>query len=131
MQRAVAIKAAMAETAKLHAARQVKDALSRRNGPQIWQIHNAPIGLQALVWQIHLKKWTGPFKLLAITDDTCSIEMPSGPTNFRSTVVKPYSENNYSELDETIILSDSEQQEVTSSENIPTEQISKTYPFHI
>ncbi|KAI0999447.1 hypothetical protein K3495_g8752 [Podosphaera aphanis] len=131
MQRAAAIKAAMAETAKLHAARQVKDALRQRNGPQISQIHNAPIGSQVLVWRIHQKKWTGPFKLIAITDETCTIEMPSGPTNFRSTVVKPYLENNSSESNEAIILSDSEQQEVTSSENIPAERTSKIYPSHI
>ncbi|KAI1000167.1 hypothetical protein K3495_g8030 [Podosphaera aphanis] len=128
MQRAAAVKAAMAETAKLHAARQVKDALRQRNGPQISQIHNAPIGSQVLVWRIHLKKWTGPFKLLAITDEICTIEIPSGPTNFRSTVVKPYLENNSSESNETIILSDSEQQEVTSSENILTERTSSTTP---
>ena len=36
--------------------------------------------------------WTGPFKLLEINDETCHVELPSGPTEFRSTVVKPYNQ---------------------------------------
>lgn len=35
-------------------------------------------------------RWTGPFKLLGIVDETCKISLLSGPTDFRSTVVKPY-----------------------------------------
>jgi len=34
--------------------------------------------------------WSGPHKLIAIDGQTCTIQMPHGPTQFRSTVVKPY-----------------------------------------
>jgi hypothetical protein len=34
--------------------------------------------------------WTGPFKLLGIEGETCRVELPSGPTDFHSTTVKPY-----------------------------------------
>lgn len=36
------------------------------------------------------QNWAGLFKLLAINNDTCTIELPSAPTDFRSTVVKQY-----------------------------------------
>ena len=47
--------------------------------------------------------WTGPYRLLAVEDETCYIYLPSGPISFRSTSVKPYfrSENTYNvKLDE-------------------------------
>ena len=47
--------------------------------------------------------WTGPYRLLAVEDETCCIQLPSGPTSFRSTSVKPYfrPENTYNvKLDE-------------------------------
>ena len=34
--------------------------------------------------------WTGPYCLLAVEDETCCVQLPSGPTSFRSTSVKPY-----------------------------------------
>jgi hypothetical protein len=35
--------------------------------------------------------WTGSFTLpLAISGQECTVDMPYGPTNFRSTVIKPY-----------------------------------------
>ena len=91
-ERARSIKSAMTEVAKLHAKRQVRDALHQRNGPNISQIHDSPIGSLVLVWRIHQKKWTGPYKLLAIKDETCTVELPSGPTEFRTTIVKPFFE---------------------------------------
>ncbi len=36
------------------------------------------------------RKWTGPFKLLAIDKEICKLQLPSGPTNFRIITVKPY-----------------------------------------
>ena len=35
-------------------------------------------------------KWTGPFKLLALEGETCKVQLTSGPTNFKSIIVKPY-----------------------------------------
>ncbi|KAG5949882.1 hypothetical protein E4U58_001873, partial [Claviceps cyperi] len=35
-------------------------------------------------------RWSGPHKLLSIDGETCVLDMPKGPTKFRSTVVRPY-----------------------------------------
>ncbi|KAI0994211.1 hypothetical protein K3495_g13971 [Podosphaera aphanis] len=90
VERARSIKSAMAEVAKLHARRQVKDALRQRNGPTTSQLHDTPIGLSVLVWRIHEKKWKGPYKLLAIKDETCKVQLSNGPTEFRTTIVNPF-----------------------------------------
>ena len=34
--------------------------------------------------------WTGPYRLLAVEGETCRVQLPNGPTSFRSTSVKPY-----------------------------------------
>ena len=41
------------------------------------------------MWQ-ESGNWTGPYRLLAVEDETCCVQLPSGPTNFKSTSVKPY-----------------------------------------
>lgn len=91
-ERAKAINIAVAEVAKLHAKSQVDDALHQRNGPQTMRMHDTPIGSRVLVWRTHQKKWTGPYKLLATSRETCTIELSNGPTDFRVTIVKPYLE---------------------------------------
>jgi hypothetical protein len=88
-QRAMAIEKAMTEVRKFRAERQVADALNTRNGPIVTPIHDLPLNSDVLVWR-EGKKWTGPFKLLGMDGETCKIELSSGPTNFRSTVVKPF-----------------------------------------
>jgi hypothetical protein len=92
-QRAMAIRKAMTEVSKLLAARQVNDALRERNGPRTGAVHSLAIGSNVLVWRMHEKKWTGPFKLIATEGETCTVALPSGPTQFRSTVVKPFSDD--------------------------------------
>ncbi|KAF1990555.1 hypothetical protein K402DRAFT_303635, partial [Aulographum hederae CBS 113979] len=90
-ERAAAIRTAMSEVAKLHAKRQVSDALRARNGPQTNRIRELPIGSEVLVWRIHEKAWHGPYKLMGINDETCHID--TGKKNhleFRITAVKPY-----------------------------------------
>jgi hypothetical protein len=77
----------MKEVAKLYAARQINGALRERNGPQIQRFE---LGSNVLVWRVHVKKWTGPFNLLAISGETCTVALPSGPTQFRSTVIKSF-----------------------------------------
>ncbi|KHJ33690.1 hypothetical protein EV44_g3111 [Erysiphe necator] len=93
-QRATAIRKAMEEVNRLRANRQIKDALSTRNGPATASLHDLPLNSDVLVWREGNAnkngKWTGPFTLLSIQNETCSVQLPSGPTNFRSTVVKPY-----------------------------------------
>ncbi|KAI0991310.1 hypothetical protein K3495_g16877, partial [Podosphaera aphanis] len=105
-ERAIAIKKAMNEVRKLKAARQVTEALRQRNGPRSDKIHNLPLNSDVLVWREN-DNWTGPHKLLWISDETCKVQLPSGPTSFRTTVVKPYlrdlhnnDNNNNKKLDE-------------------------------
>jgi hypothetical protein len=93
-QQAAALKKAMEEVKKLRAERQVADALNMRNGPKTTAIHNLPLNSPVLVWREgptgQPGYWSGPYNLLSIENETCTIQLPHGPTNFRSTVVKPY-----------------------------------------
>ena len=93
-QRASAIKKAMAEIQRLRAERQVADALAMRNGPSAEAVYDLPLNSPVLVWREgntgQPGHWDGPFPLLAIEGESCTIKLPAGPTTFRSTVVKPY-----------------------------------------
>jgi len=93
-QRAAAIKKAMAEIQKLRAERQIIEALNIRNGPNTTAIHDLPPNSPVLVWREgntgQSGHWDGLFDLLTIEGETCTIKLSSGPTTFRSTVVKPY-----------------------------------------
>ncbi|KAI1001275.1 hypothetical protein K3495_g6924 [Podosphaera aphanis] len=89
-ERASAIAKAMLEVRKLHAQRQISDALNQRNGPDPGKIHELKIGDLALVWRIHLTKWTGPYKVIDIQGESFKLNLPSGPTEFRATSVKPF-----------------------------------------
>src|SRR5436190_20856111 len=84
----------MEEVSKIRAQRQVDNALNQRNGPSITAIHDLLINSDVLVWREgntgQSGKWTGPFKLLGVDRETCKVQLPSGPTNFRTTTVKPY-----------------------------------------
>src|SRR6266567_4943874 len=94
LQRAAALKKAMEEVKKLRAERQVVDALNIHNGPKITAIYNLPLNSPVLVWREGLTGqpgyWSGPYNLLSIKNKNCIIQLPHRPTNFRSTVVKPY-----------------------------------------
>lgn len=87
--RSVAIRKAMKEVGQIHAKRQVKDALRMRNRPNISKTLQLSPNDDVLVWGENYN-WTEPFKLLTIDSDTCRVKLPHGPSNFRSTVVKPY-----------------------------------------
>lgn len=90
--RAKAIQKAMAEVSKLRLQKQVTAALRTRNGPaSIAQ--NIPLGTEILVWRTHRKQWEGPFKLLSLERENAVVQLPSGPTTFRSTSIKPYPNN--------------------------------------
>jgi len=94
IQRANAIKKAMVEIQKLRAERQVADALNMRNGPKTDAVHDLPPSSPVLVWREgntgQAGHWDGPYNLLTVEGETCTVKLPSGPTSFRSTVVKPY-----------------------------------------
>ena len=51
--------------------------------------------------------WTKLYRLLAVKDETCRVQFPSGPISFRSTFIKPYfrSKNTHNvKLDELEVL---------------------------
>jgi hypothetical protein len=50
---------------------------------------NLPLQSDVRVWR-EGSGWKGPYKLLSVDGETCTLDMPHGPTKFRSTVVKPY-----------------------------------------
>ena len=84
----------MEEILKIRAARQVNNAMNQRNGPSITAIHNVPLNSNVFVWREgnvgQSGKWTSLFKLLGINRETYKVQLPSGPTNFRTTTVKLY-----------------------------------------
>ena len=102
-QRANAVKKAMAEICKLRAERQVADALNMRNGPKTDAVHDLPPNSPVLVWREgntgQAGHWDGPYNLLTVEGETCTVKLPSGPTSFRSTVVKPYLQPESTESD--------------------------------
>lgn len=93
-QRANAMRKAMEEVRKVRAERQVADALNLRNGPKTDAIHGLPPNSPVLVWREgntgQAGHWDGPFNLLTVEGETCTLQMPHGPTPFRATSVKPY-----------------------------------------
>ncbi|KHJ34667.1 hypothetical protein EV44_g3790 [Erysiphe necator] len=96
-QRAKEYEKAMEDVRKLRAERQVKDALSMRNGPITSTIRDPPLQTQVLVWReggIGKKgSWQGPYNLLGIDGNTCIIQMQQNnnkPSLFRITSAKPY-----------------------------------------
>ena len=84
---------AMEEVSKLYTKRQVSEALAERNGPDVSDLVDAPIGSKVLVWREKPKAWKGPYTLLAIDGGTVNIDLPSGPTVFAITSVKLYHED--------------------------------------
>src|SRR6266700_6121454 len=84
----------MEEVKKLRAECQVVDALNMRNGPKITAIHDLPLNSPVLVWREgptgQPGYWSGPYNLLSIENENCIIQLPHRPTNFCSTVMKPY-----------------------------------------
>ena len=88
-QRAVAIRHAMADVRKCHAARKVQEALRTRNGPRTSHLADLPLGSEVLVYR-EKKGWTGPYPMVAIDGETCALQLPSGITFFRSTSVRPF-----------------------------------------
>lgn len=94
IQRSEAIHKAMEEVRRIRAERKTADALNTRNGPIVDPMHELPLNADVLIWREgnagRTGKWTGPYTLLGVEGQTCILNLPSGPTNFRSTAVKPY-----------------------------------------
>ncbi|KAI1002436.1 hypothetical protein K3495_g5766 [Podosphaera aphanis] len=124
--RSVAIRKAMKEVKHIHAKRQVKDARRMRNGPNVGKILQLSLNENVLVWR-EKDSWTGPFKILAIDGDTCTVDLPHGLTNFRSTVVKPYYTDDYAEIPtDKNSHSDSEPIDLDEDEWTPHNEVADT-----
>lgn len=72
-QRATAIKKAMNEVSKIRATEQVNTALQTCNGLRTEETTDLALGSDVLVWRIYEKKWTGPYKLLAVQGETATV----------------------------------------------------------
>jgi len=89
VRRAAAIHKAMKELQHLQAKRKVQEALAARNGPDMAPTISLPLQSQVRVWREN-KGWQGPFTLIATAGQTCTLQLPHGPRDFRSTAVKPW-----------------------------------------
>ena len=79
----------MAEIVKLQAKQTVNNTLHYCNGPNITLVHNLPLNFKVLIWR-ESGSQNGPYCLLAVENEMCCVQLPSGLTSFRSTSVKPY-----------------------------------------
>ena len=74
-----------------------------RNGPKTDAVYNLLPNSPVLVWREgntgQAGHWDGPYNLLTVEGETCIVKLPSGPTSFRSTVVKPYLQPESTESD--------------------------------
>jgi hypothetical protein len=70
--RAQAIHKAIKEVRRVYAGRQVSDALAMRNGPSICKIHDLPLQSDMLVYR-EKDGWNGPYKLIAVSGETCTV----------------------------------------------------------
>jgi hypothetical protein len=120
-QRAAALKKAMNEVQKIRAERQVATALNMRNGPNTTAVYGLPLNSPVLVWREgntgQPGSWSGPYNLLSQENETCVVNLPNGPTSFRSTVVKPYLTKN----DELTEPAEDSQPEESITVDVPTE----------
>ena len=102
-QRGNAIRIAMKELRNMEAKRKVTDALGMLNGPNTLATLNLPPNSKVRVWREHegsTKRggWTGPYTLLAIDGETCTVDI-NGARKFRTTVVKPYHQDGEEDTD--------------------------------
>lgn len=89
-ERAVAIRKAMDEVRRIHATRQVREAVKARNGPNTGPIHDLALNSEVLVWR-EGKGWDGPAKLVGRDGETCLVQFNTGqPRSFRTTKIKPF-----------------------------------------
>lgn len=100
LKRAAAVQKAMKELRKVQAERQINAALGTRNGPDTTVVLDLPLQSEVRVWR-EKHGWQGPYKLLATDGHDLTLDLPNGPTVFRSTLVQPY----YRDVDEDQVRS--------------------------
>ena len=89
MERAAAIQKAIVEIVKLQAKQTVNNALYHCNGFDITLVYDLPLNFKVLVWH-KSGNWNRPYRLLAVENETCYIQLPSRPIRFKSISIKPY-----------------------------------------
>lgn len=93
-QRTIVMEKAMEEVRKSIASRQVNNALNTWNGPSTTLLHDLPLKSLVLVYRkdnaSQSGSWKGPYKLLSLEGKSAVVELQSGPTRFRSIIVKLY-----------------------------------------
>lgn len=118
------------EVRRSHVSRQINDALNTRNGPSTNLIHDLPLNSPLLVFRERNAgqsgSWKGPYKLLNIQGKSAIIELSSGPTQFRSTSVKPY----YNPIIETDENFDKDTKD-TSLETRDNPEYQEVSPIHL
>lgn len=122
-QRIRALHKATEEVQKLRAKRQINDAINQQNGPSTTAIKDLPLNSQVFVWRKvpganKTGKWTGPYLLLAVNNEDCIVELPSGPTAFRLISIKPYYQDDFF-LIEPENPQNSEPEEPAPSQQLP------------
>src|SRR6266702_2436850 len=111
----------MAEIVKLRAKQTANNALHHRNGPNTTSVHDLPLNSKVLIWR-KSGSWNGPYCLLAVENETCCVQLPSGPTSFRNTSIKPYfwPETTYDvKPDELEVTAEPDELEVTAELDEP------------
>ena len=97
IQRVAAISKAMNEMRKIMTEKQIRDALNTRNDSIVNHFHDLSINSEILVWRKSnankSKKWTGPFKMQNMENETCKIAMSYEIIDFRNIVIKPFFRN--------------------------------------
>ena len=79
----------MAKIVKLQAKQAVNNALYHRNGPNTTLVHDLLLNSEVFI-QCKSGNWNGLYRLLAVKNKTCYVQLLSGPTRFRNIFVKPY-----------------------------------------
>ena len=79
----------MAKIVKLWAKQTVNNALHYCNGPKTTLVHDLLLNSEVLMWR-KSGSWNGLYRLLAIENEMCCVQLPGGPIRFKSMSVKPY-----------------------------------------
>jgi hypothetical protein len=121
-QRIIVMRKVMKEVRKLHAIRQMNDALNTRN-ESTSLIHDLSFNSSMLMFRENnidqSESWKESFKLLSIQSESTIVELSSESTKFSSISVKSYYQDNHVENDDSSSLNNSSfiisQRQITDS----------------
>ncbi len=140
-QRAIAMKKTMNEIRKLHAIRQINDALNIKND-STFLIHNLSLNSLVLIFRKsnidQSESWKELFKLLSIQSESAIVELSNESIKFRFTSVKSYYRDDHADdedLSSTSILSMIESSNLSSfiefeNDHFAIDSIVRTFIHH-